>query len=289
MENLPDNNQYEPPHYSAPPETLEIMPLPVHNDVKNHAFNDSVADFFSRNNPVALFFRQYRQHSIEWRNRNGRSPGFGNRVRLFLRTDNPFRIMHNNYRIHLSTEEQLWNQRHVNAIQNAVRSLGNLKLKDVRSHNLRVLKSVGRAIDEMIRNGNSVLYKEKGILGVYDYIFHCQRNKEYDNVQAGELCTQMRRAGVAETDLRYQDFGGILSGKSVATVKISLITPDQKPLLRSGNMVRLAADQTGRISLQNESQTNINPLKSDSNEKHRPQVQKPKIKSKKRGMGNPSR
>ena len=66
--------------------------------VGRRALMRTLRDIFSYHNPLRQFMDAYRFNVIRWSASNLREPTLGKRVRLFLGTRNPLRILRDNFR-----------------------------------------------------------------------------------------------------------------------------------------------------------------------------------------------
>ncbi|UVS67140.1 hypothetical protein NXX37_09070 [Parabacteroides distasonis] len=66
--------------------------------VGRRALMRTLRDIFSYRNPLLQFMDAYRFNVIRWSASNLREPTLGKRVRLFLGTRNPLRILRDNFR-----------------------------------------------------------------------------------------------------------------------------------------------------------------------------------------------
>ena len=88
----------------------------------------TLRDIFSYRNPLRQFMDAYRFNVIRWSASNLREPTLGKRVRLFLGTRNPLRILRDNFRQNRADLTADWERAVIGRINLSLEELGSIPL-----------------------------------------------------------------------------------------------------------------------------------------------------------------
>ena len=96
--------------------------------VGRRALMRTLRDIFSYRNPLRQFMDAYRFNVIRWSASNLREPTLGKRVRLFLGTRNPLRILRDNFRQNRADLTADWERAVIGRINLSLEELGSIPL-----------------------------------------------------------------------------------------------------------------------------------------------------------------
>ena len=152
--------------------------------VGRRALMRTLRDIFSYRNPLRQFMDAYRFNVIRWSASNLREPTLGKRVRLFLGTRNPLRILRDNFRQNRADLTADWERAVIGRINLSLEELGSIPLHS-RSRDLaKRLDRVGRMINRMTGYEHCPsLLTERLLLSTYRYIFMAPHDRRF-----GALC-----------------------------------------------------------------------------------------------------
>ena len=139
--------------------------------VGRRALMRTLRDIFSYRNPLRQFMDAYRFNVIRWSASNLREPTLGKRVRLFLGTRNPLRILRDNFRQNRADLTADWERAVIGRINLSLEELGSIPLHSRPRDLAKRLDRVGRMINRMTGYEHCPsLLTEKLLLSTYRYI-----------------------------------------------------------------------------------------------------------------------
>jgi len=115
--------------------------------VGRRALMRTLRDIFSYHNPLRQFMDAYRFNVIRWSASNLREPTLGKRVRLFLGTRNPLRILRDNFRQNRADLTADWERAVIGRINLSLEELGSIPLHSRPRDLAKRLDRVGRMIN----------------------------------------------------------------------------------------------------------------------------------------------
>lgn len=140
--------------------------------VGRRALMRTLRDIFSYRNPLRQFMDAYRFNVIRWSASNLREPTLGKRVRLFLGTRNPLRILRDNFRQNRADLTADWERAVIGRINLSLEELGSIPLHSRPRDLAKRLDRVGRMINRMTGYEHCPsLLTERLLLSTYRYIF----------------------------------------------------------------------------------------------------------------------
>ena len=152
--------------------------------VGRRALMRTLRDIFSYHNPLRQFMDAYRFNVIRWSASNLREPTLGKRVRLFLGTRNPLRILRDNFRQNRADLTADWERAVIGRINLSLEELGSIPLHSRPRDLAKRLDRVGRMINRMTGYEHCPsLLTEKLLLSTYRYIFMAPHDRRF-----GTLC-----------------------------------------------------------------------------------------------------
>lgn len=117
--------------------------------VGRRALMRTLRDIFSYRNPLRQFMDAYRFNVIRWSASNLKEPTPGKRVRLFLGTRNPLRILRDNFRQNRADLTADWERAVIGRINLSLEELGSIPLHSRPRDLAKRLDRVGRMINRM--------------------------------------------------------------------------------------------------------------------------------------------
>ena len=148
--------------------------------VGRRALMRTLRDIFSYRNPLRQFMDAYRFNVIRWSASNLREPTLGKRVRLFLGTRNPLRILRDNFRQNRADLTADWERAVIGRINLSLEELGSIPLHSRPRDLAKRLDRVGRMINRMTGYEHCPsLLTEKLLLSTYRYIFMAPHDRRF--------------------------------------------------------------------------------------------------------------
>ena len=213
--------------------------------VGRRALMRTLRDIFSYRNPLLQFMDAYRFNVIRWSASNLREPTLGKRVRLFLGTRNPLRILRDNFRQNRADLTADWERAVIGRINLSLEELGSIPLHSRPRDLAKRLDRVGRMINRMTGYEHCPsLLTERLLLSTYRYIFMAPHDRRFGALCPDGICGMLRQNGVPPESLYYQNYESLLQGRETVIYEF---TSNGKGLqyLRPLEHVRLDADPGG--------------------------------------------
>ena len=182
--------------------------------VGRRALMRTLRDIFSYRNPLRQFMDAYRFNVIRWSASNLREPTPGKRIRLFLGTRNPLRILRDNFRQNRADLTADWERAVIGRINLSLEELGSIPLHSRPRDLAKRLDRVGRMINRM--NGYErcpSLLTERLLLSTYRYIFMAPHDRRFGALCPDGICGMLRQNGVPPESLYYQNYESLLQGR----------------------------------------------------------------------------
>ena len=205
----------------------------------------TLRDIFSYRNPLRQFMDAYRFNVIRWSASNLREPTPGKRVRLFLGTRNPLRILRDNFRQNRADLTADWEKAVIGRINLSLEELGSIPLHSRPRDLAKRLDRVGRMINRMTGYEHCPsLLAERLLLSTYRYIFMAPHDRRFGALCPDGICGMLRQNGVPPESLYYQNYESLLQGRETVIYEF---TSNGKGLqyLRPLEHVRLDAGPDG--------------------------------------------
>lgn len=182
--------------------------------VGRRALMRTLRDIFSYHNPLRQFMDAYRFNVIRWSASNLREPTLGKRVRLFLGTRNPLRILRDNFRQNRADLTADWERAVIGRINLSLEELGSIPLHSRPRDLAKRLDRVGRMINRMTGYEHCPsLLTEKLLLSTYRYIFMAPHDRRFSALCPDGICGMLRQNGVPPESLYYQNYESLLQGR----------------------------------------------------------------------------
>ena len=182
--------------------------------VGRRALMRTLRDIFSYHNPLRQFMDAYRFNVIRWSASNLREPTLGKRVRLFLGTRNPLRILRDNFRQNRADLTADWERAVIGRINLSLEELGSIPLHSRPRDLAKRLDRVGRMINRMTGYEHCPsLLTEKLLLSTYRYIFMAPHDRRFGALCPDGICGMLRQNGVPPESLYYQNYESLLQGR----------------------------------------------------------------------------
>lgn len=182
--------------------------------VGRRALMRTLRDIFSYRNPLRQFMDAYRFNVIRWSASNLREPTLGKRVRLFLGTRNPLRILRDNFRQNRADLTADWERVVIGRINLSLEELGSIPLHSRPRDLAKRLDRVGRMINRMTGYEHCPsLLTEKLLLSTYRYIFMAPHDRRFGTLCPDGICGMLRQNGVPPESLYYQNYESLLQGR----------------------------------------------------------------------------
>lgn len=182
--------------------------------VGRRALMRTLRDIFSYHNPLRQFMDAYRFNVIRWSASNLREPTLGKRVRLFLGTRNPLRILRDNFRQNRADLTADWERAVIGRINLSLEELGSIPLHSRPRDLAKRLDRVGRMINRMTGYEHCPsLLTEKLLLSTYRYIFMAPHDRRFGTLCPDGICGMLRQNGVPPESLYYQNYESLLQGR----------------------------------------------------------------------------
>ena len=213
--------------------------------VGRRALMRTLRDIFSYRNPLRQFMDAYRFNVIRWSASNLREPTLGKRIRLFLGTRNPLRILRDNFRQNRADLTADWERAVIGRINLSLEELGSIPLHSQPRDLAKRLDRVGRMINRMTGYEHCPsLLTERLLLSTYRYIFMAPHDRRFGALCPDGICGMLRQNGVPPESLYYQNYESLLQGRETVIYEF---TSDGKGLqyLRPLEHVRLDAGPDG--------------------------------------------
>lgn len=213
--------------------------------VGRRALMRTLRDIFSYRNPLRQFMDAYRFNVIRWSASNLREPTLGKRVRLFLGTRNPLRILRDNFRQNRADLTADWERAVIGRINLSLEELGSIPLHSRPRDLAKRLDRVGRMINRMTGYEHCPsLLTERLLLSTYRYIFMAPHDRRFGALCPDGICGMLRQNGVPPESLYYQNYESLLQGRETVIYEF---TSGGKGLqyLRPLEHVRLDAGPAG--------------------------------------------
>lgn len=182
--------------------------------VGRRALMRTLRDIFSYRNPLRQFMDAYRFNVIRWSASNLREPTLGKRVRLFLGTRNPLRILRDNFRQNRADLTADWERAVIGRINLSLEELGSIPLHSRPRDLAKRLDRVGRMINRMTGYEHCPsLLTERLLLSTYRYIFMAPHDRRFGALCPDGICGMLRQNGVPPESLYYQNYESLLQGR----------------------------------------------------------------------------
>lgn len=205
----------------------------------------TLRDIFSYRNPLRQFMDAYRFNVIRWSASNLREPTLGKRVRLFLGTRNPLRILRDNFRQNRADLTADWERAVIGRINLSLEELGSIPLHSRPRDLAKRLDRVGRMINRMTGYEHCPsLLTEKLLLSTYRYIFMAPHDRRFGTLCPDGICGMLRQNGVPPESLYYQNYESLLQGRETVIYEFASGGKGQQ-YLRPLEHVRLDAGPGG--------------------------------------------
>lgn len=213
--------------------------------VGRRALMRTLRDIFSYRNPLRQFMDAYRFNVIRWSASNLREPTLGKRVRLFLGTRNPLRILRDNFRQNRADLTADWERAVIGRINLSLEELGSIPLHSRPRDLAKRLDRVGRMINRMTGYEHCPsLLTEKLLLSTYRYIFMAPHDRRFGALCPDGICGMLRQNGVPPESLYYQNYESLLQGRETVIYEFASGGKGQQ-YLRPLEHVRLDAGPGG--------------------------------------------
>lgn len=213
--------------------------------VGRRALMRTLRDIFSYHNPLRQFMDAYRFNVIRWSASNLREPTLGKRVRLFLGTRNPLRILRDNFRQNRADLTADWERAVIGRINLSLEELGSIPLHSRPRDLAKRLDRVGRMINRMTGYEHCPsLLTEKLLLSTYRYIFMAPHDRRFGTLCPDGICGMLRQNGVPPESLYYQNYESLLQGRETVIYEFASGGKGQQ-YLRPLEHVRLDAGPEG--------------------------------------------
>ena len=205
----------------------------------------TLRDIFSYRNPLRQFMDAYRFNVIRWSASNLREPTPGKRVRLFLGTRNPLRILRDNFRQNRADLTADWERAVIGRINLSLEELGSIPLHSRPRDLAKRLDRVGRMINRMTGYEHCPsLLTERLLLSTYRYIFMAPHDRRFGALCPDGICGMLRQNGVPPESLYYQNYESLLQGRETVIYEFASDGKGQQ-YLRPLEHVRLDAGPGG--------------------------------------------
>ena len=182
--------------------------------VGRRALMRTLRDIFSYRNPLRQFMDAYRFNVIRWSASNLKEPTPGKRVRLFLGTRNPLRILRDNFRQNRADLTADWERAVIGRINLSLEELGSIPLHSRPRDLAKRLDRVGRMINRMTGYEHCPsLLTERLLLSTYRYIFMAPHDRRFGTLCPDGICGMLRQNGVPPESLYYQNYESLLQGR----------------------------------------------------------------------------
>lgn len=213
--------------------------------VGRRALMRTLRDIFSYRNPLRQFMDAYRFNVIRWSASNLREPTPGKRVRLFLGTRNPLRILRDNFRQNRADLTADWERAVIGRINLSLEELGSIPLHSRPRDLAKRLDRVGRMINRMTGYEHCPsLLTERLLLSTYRYIFMAPHDRRFGALCPDGICGMLRQNGVPPESLYYQNYESLLQGRETVIYEFTSDGKGQQ-YLRPLEHVRLDAGPGG--------------------------------------------
>ena len=225
-----------------PPE--EAVDMSRHT-VGRRALMRTLREIFSYRNPLRQFMDSYRFNVIRWSASNLREPTPGKRIRLFLGTRNPLRILRDNFRQNRADLTADWERAVIGRINLSLEELGSIPLHSRPRDLAKRLDRVGRMINRMTGYEHCPsLLTERLLLSTYRYIFMAPHDRRFGALCPDGICGMLRQNGVPPESLYYQNYESLLQGRETVIYEFTSNGKGQQ-YLRPLEHVRLDAGPGG--------------------------------------------
>lgn len=201
------------------------------------AILSTLRDFFSGKNSVRGFRNAYRFNVIRWSASNFRSPSLPERIGLFFRTGNPFRIVREDFNGKLARLMNRWEMDAVRKVSLSLIELGRTPLREYGRDIEKQLDRTEKAIRELQGyEGCPNMTHERLQLATYCYIFATPAAERFKELCPDELCEMLEQNGVDRKELCRQNYGGLLRHGETVLYETVAGTDGRKYLRPSGHV-----------------------------------------------------
>lgn len=214
-------------------------------DVGRKAILQTFRNLFTHRNPFRKFMDTYRFNTIRWSASNLHEPSWRKRIGLFFQTRNPIVLLRDDYRNNLSNQLNKWETSNLNRIQMELSQIGRTSLQDKDRNTFKSLNAIEKKIKQLQGyEGCPDMSHEKQLLATYRYILSSPFDRKFGRLPPDEICGMLRQNGLSESNLRYQNYEGILQGRESVMYELATRKNGEK-YLQPADQVRLNTGITG--------------------------------------------